>query len=185
MGSFASLAIFSFTLLLLVPIVAVLLVLLLSFLPELRLSFTPFVVILFAVLLICVLVLFLSLERLAHYFRLLFDENFGINFAEAMTGLNWPANLLDGAEEVGVRRFDMGAASNRVLLRPSSASTRVECNQWLTIWSLCVLILHVRVKGGIRQVRLIAECALVISPLHIVLASSLLLLFAAFSIGPL
>ena len=128
MGSFASLAVFSFTLLLLVPIVTFLLILLLSFLPELRLSFTSFVFILFAVLLICILILFLSPKWLAHYFRLLFDEDFGIDFAEAMTWLNWATNLLDGAEEVRVRGFNMGATSNCVLLRPSSAATRVECN---------------------------------------------------------
>ena len=48
-----------------------------------------------------------------------------------------------------------------------------------------MLILHVRVKGGIRQVCLVTECALEVSSLHIVLASSFLLLFASFNIGPL
>lgn len=61
-----------------------------------------------------------------------------------------------------------------ILLGASSATARVEIDERLSVRALRMLVLHVCIKGRVRQICLLAEGALMITPLNVVLRATLL-----------
>lgn len=127
-----------------------------------------------AVFLISTLLLVLLRSGILCQLDLLFDKYLNVNFVEARSGLQRPTYFIDGSEKVFASRLDLVSRAKGVLLGPSTTSTRVEGDQWLPVRTLGMLIFHVRVEGWVREVRLLTESAPIVSPMHVVLASSLL-----------
>ena len=100
----------------------------------------------------------------------------GVNFSEANCWI-YGTSILIRSFKVFITCWVCLRESNTscIFLWSTTSSSRINIDKRLAIRSFCMLILHVSVECWVRQICLITIVTLVISTLHIILWSSLLL----------